>query len=499
MRPLLLWTATLLLAPVARAAVTLPYLIADRMVVQRGLPVHIWGKADPGEIVAVAFRGNQRRSTADALGRWSVHLPPGDAGGPFEMTVRGSTAHTLKDVLVGDVWVASGQSNMEWPMNRAADAGREIAAARHPQIRLVRAMHKTSEYPVDDLVGEMWRECSPETAANFSAVAYHFGRAIQQSKSVPVGLIQIAWGGTPIDGWTSLRAISADPALMPVFAEWDARMQEYALDRLRYHQAAKAWEQATAADRAQHKPVPPPPAKPVGPGSPWEPGVLYNAMVAPITPFAIRGVLWYQGEANGSNRRAPLYGRLFRALIQDWRRAWGIGDFPFLFVQLANYNSPDSDWPELREGQRQALSLRNTAMAVAIDVGTPEDIHPPDKKTIGTRLALAARAVAYGEPVEYSGPLPRQAAAHDGSAVVWFDHAEGLIARDGAVRGFELAGRNGKFIAAEARIDGNTVVVRSPEIARPVWVRYGWKDNPDASLYNAAGLPASPFRLEIPQ
>ena len=487
------------LASSAHAAVTLPYLIADHMVVQRGLPVHVWGKADPGEVVAVTFRGSERRSTTDSLGRWSVHLPPGDAGGPFEMTIRGAATHTLNDVLVGDVWVASGQSNMEWPMNRSADAAREIAGARHPRIRLVRAMHKTSEYPVEDLSGEMWRECSPQTVPDFSAVAYHFGRLIQQSAGVPIGLIQTAWGGTPIDAWTSLRAISSDPALMPVFAEWDARMQDYALDRLRYHQAAKAWEAATAAGRAQHKPVPPPPEKPIGPGSHWEPGVLYNAMVAPITRLPIRGVIWYQGEANSSNRRAPLYGRLLRAMIEDWRKAWGLGDFPFLYVQLANYNAPDSDWPEIREAQRQALALRNTAMAVTIDVGTPDNIHPPDKKTVGTRLALAARSLAYGEPIEYSGPLPRQAIAQDNSVVVSFDHAEGLTARDGAVRGFEVAGADRKFTAAEAHIDGSTVVLLTPVTERPHWVRYAWKDNPEASLYNAAGLPASPFRLEIGQ
>lgn len=467
------------------------------MVVQRGLPVHIWGKAEPGEAVTVAFRGAERRFVTDGLGRWSVHLPPGEAGGPFEMTIRGSNVHTLRDVLVGDVWVASGQSNMEWPMNLSADAAREIAAARHSRIRLVRAMHKTSQYPMEDLAGEMWRECTPESAANFSAVAYHFGRLIQQSAGVPVGLVQTAWGGTPIDGWTSLGAISGDPALMPVFAEWNARMQDYAAARLQYHRAAKDWEKATEADRKQRRKVPPPPERPTGPGGPWEPGSLYNAMVAPITPFAIRGVIWYQGEANSSTRRAPLYGRLFRTMIQDWRRAWGIGDFPFLFVQLANYHAPDSDWPEIREGQRQALALRNTAMAVTLDVGTPEDIHPRDKKTVGTRLSLAARALVYGEGVEHSGPVARQATRQDGAAVVWFDHAKGMTARGGGLRGFELAGEDREFAPAEARIEGSTVVARSGAVARPVWVRYAWKDNPECCLYNAAGLPAAPFRLEL--
>ena len=490
--------SALILAHTAPAAVSLPYLIASHMVVQRGMPVHIWGKAEPGEAVTVAFRGAGQSALTDALGRWSVWLPPGEAGGPFAMTVRGRNTLTLEDVLVGDVWVASGQSNMEWPLEWAADAGRQLAGARHPRIRLVRAMHKTSEYPVEDLVGEMWRECSPQSAADFSAVAYHFGRLIQEKTGVPVGLIQTAWGGTPIDGWTSLRAISQDPALMPVFAAWDSRMRAYALEQLRYRRSAKDWETATAADRALGKTVPPPPKKPEGPGGPWEPGVLYNAMVAPVTGLAIRGVIWYQGEANTAAARAPLYSRIFETMIQDWRSAWGIGDFPFLFVQLANYETPEGDWPEVREGQRQALRLRNTAMVVTIDVGTPDNIHPPDKQAVGARLSLAARALAYGEPVEYSGPLPRQATLENGALRIWFDHAEGLAARGEHLRGFEIAAADRKFAPAEAAIDGATVMVRVPQGASPEWVRYAWKNNPDASLFNGDGLPASPFRLRIP-
>jgi sialate O-acetylesterase len=482
------------LAFCARADVVLPYLIADHMVVQRGLPVHIWGMAEPGEAVSVAFRGAERRAAADALGRWSVSLPPGDAGGPFAMTIRGANTISLADVLVGDVWVASGQSNMEWPLARAANAQREIAAAKFPRIRLVRAMHKTSEYPARDLVGEMWRECTPETVANFSAVAYHFGTLLQERYAVPIGLIQTAWGGTPVDAWTSLGAISRDPALMPVFAEWNGLMEDHAIALLRYHRAAKDWEKDVPRLKAERKPLPPPPERPAGPAGPWKPGALFNGMVAPITPYAVRGVIWYQGEANGSGTRAPLYGRLFQAMIRDWRRAWGIGDFPFLYVQLANYDAPESAWPELREGQRQALALNDTAMAVTIDIGTPESIHPPDKKTVGLRLSLAARALAYGENIEYSGPLPRQVAAEGAALRVWFDHASGLAARGGAVRGFEVAGADGEFLPAEARIEGSAVVARNAAVEQPVYLRYAWEDNPECNLFNAAGLPASPFR-----
>lgn len=478
----------------ARADIRLPYLIADHMVVQRDCPVHIWGKAEPGEPVSVTFRETDAKSVADALGRWSVYLPPGDAGGPFTMTIRGANRLVLADILVGDVWIASGQSNMEWPIAWAGDAATEIAHAQNPRIRLVRAMHKVSAYPLDNLVGEMWRECTPESAQNFSAVAYHFGRLLESHLDIPIGLIQTAWGGTPLDAWTSLGAISQEPELMPVFAEWNHLMQQHAIALLQYDRAAKDWEVTAARAKAEGKTPPPVPEKPVGPGGPRTPGGLFNAMVAPITGYAIRGVIWYQGEANATVERAPVYARLFQAMIHDWRRAWGLGEFPFLFVQLANYNAPEAAWPELREAQRQALELRNTAMAVTIDIGTPENIHPPDKKTVGLRLSLAARALAYGEPIEYSGPLPRQVTPENDTLRVWFDHASGLTARGGGPRGFEIAGGNRKFVPAEARIEAGTVVVRSEAVERPAYVRYGWKDNPDCNLYNSAGLPASPFQ-----
>jgi sialate O-acetylesterase len=475
------------------AEIKLPYLIADHMVLQRDLPVHIWGKADPGEPVTATFRGASRTAITDALGRWSIYLPPGAAGGPFTLTLNHMT---LTDILVGDVWVASGQSNMEWPNAWAADPQAVIAAANHPRIRLVRAMHKVSDYPVENLVGEMWRECTPQSAEKFSAVAYHFGRLLQQKLDIPIGLIQTAWGGTPADAWTSLGAIAQDPALMPVFAEWNNLMQEHSLALLRYDRAAKDWEKLAAQLKVEHKPLPPAPEKPVGPGGPYTPGGLYNAMVAPITPMPIRGVIWYQGEANGSTTRAPVYGRLFQTLITSWRKAWGIGDFPFLYVQLANFNAPDSAWPELREGQRQALSLRNTAMAVTIDIGTPDNIHPPDKKTVGERLSLAARATVYGEPIEYSGPQLREVTTEPGVLRIWFDHADGLTARGGPPRTFEIAGPDRKYSPAEARIEGATIVVQSPSVPAPTYVRYAWRDNPDCNLFNSAVLPASPFRRE---
>jgi sialate O-acetylesterase len=309
---------------------------------------------------------------------------------------------------------------------------------------------------------------------------------LQESLGVPIGLVQIAWGGTPIDSWTSLRAITADAALMPVLAEWARMMEKHTAALLRYHREATEWK--PPADR---------PVKPVGPEGPWKPGSIFNAMIAPATRFPIRGVIWYQGESNTAPERAPLYARLFRTMIEDWRRAWGQGDFPFLFVQLAGYTAAEeSQWPELREAQRQALGVANTAMAVAIDLGEADNIHPKNKQEVGRRLSLAARAIAYGERVEHSGPLFRQATREGAALRLWFDHAEGLTAPGGRVKGFEIAGADREYVAAEARIEGATVVISSPEVATPVHARYGWTDYPDCNLYNAAGLPASPFRYE---
>ncbi len=485
------------LSAFAQAEVKLPNILAEHMVVQRGLPVHIWGAASPGETVSVAFRGESRTATADPLGRWSVYFSPGEAGGPFELAIKGTNTIEFKDVLAGDVWVGSGQSNMEWPLIRAANGKAEVAAAKFPRIRLFRAMHRVSDYPLTDIYGETWTDCNPETATNFSAVAYFFGRHLHEKLAVPVGLIQSAWGGTPADAWTSLSAISEDASLMPVFAEWARMTKNHAAALMRCDIQAKEWEAAAAKAKAEGAQAPRQPVRPNGPGGPWTPAGLYNAMIAPLTPFPIRGAIWYQGESNGSARRAPLYGRLFQTMIRDWRRAWGQGDFPFLFVQLASFKtSPDSAWPEVREGQLETLALRNTGMAVTIDIGDPDNIHPTNKQDVGLRLALAARAISHGEQIEHSGPIFRNAAAENTAMRVWFDHAAGLTGKGGALKGFEIAGTNRKYVPADARIEGATIVVSSPEVNAPAFVRYGWADNPDCNLFNGAGLPASPFRSE---
>jgi sialate O-acetylesterase len=479
----------------AQADVTLPALLADHMMIQRGLPVHVWGRAAEGETVTVTFRGNTRSTTADSIGLWSLYLPPGEAGGPFELTVKGNNRITLKDVLVGDIWVASGQSNMEFTVKEGMNALAEMAGADRPQIRLFHVKNKAAYHPLDDVAAELWTACTPESVSDFSAVAYFFGRHVHEKLGVPVGLIETSWGGTPAEAWTSLRALSQDASLMPVFAWWARMNDEAVTHQLQREKELSEWRRAVDQAKTQGKQPP---------GFPWEPNMenswmpagLYNAMIAPLTRLPIKGVIWYQGESNASLERASLYAHLFETMIQDWRRSWGQGDFPFLFVQLANFKTGrDARWPELRDAQRQTLALANTAMAVTTDIGNRDDIHPKNKQDVGLRLALAARAIAYGEKIEFSGPLFRQATLEGHSMRVWLDHVgRGLVAKGGELAGFEIAGADRKFVPAEAVIDGATVVVSSPSVSAPAYVRYGWSDDPHCNLYNVDGLPASPFR-----
>lgn len=497
-RSLLLAGLAIVFAFCANADVTLPHILADHMVIQRGQPVHIWGKASPNEAVTVSFRGASQSTNADALGRWSVSLAPGDAGGPFDLTVKGNNTIAFSDVLVGDVWVASGQSNMEFKLRQADNAAAEIAAAKYPKIRRMLTDNKVADYPMEDVTGQPWTDINPDNAGGASAAAYFFARHLQEKEGgIPIGIIESFWGGTPVDSWISLHGIASDPALMPIFAE-RARVEEaWPITEATYQKQLADWNAASAAAKANGTPVPAQPANPnVRPGGPYVPGGLYNAKIAPLTPFPIKGVIWYQGEnnANTNLNGVSIYARAFQGMIRDWRRAWGEGDFPFLFVQLANYKS-NSSWPDLREAQRQTLSLANTGMAVIIDIGNPDNIHPTNKQDVGLRLALAARAIAYGEKIEYSGPTFVHAAREGATLRAWFDHTTGgLKAKSGALKGFEIAAADRKFVAADARIEGASIVVSSSAVAAPVYMRYAWADNPDCNLYNGEGLPASPFK-----
>ena len=487
--------ALLMMMPEAGAQATLPKFMTDHMVLQRGVPIHVWGMAAPGETVKVLLEKDSAATVADALGRWSVNLPARTAGGPYSLTVRAKNTIELNDILVGDVWFASGQSNMEIPLkgfpNSAVikDADKEIANANYPQIRLLRIKKATSEYPLDDLKeGATWKLCTPDSASDFSAVAYFFGREIHEQEKVPIGLIDDTWGGTPAEAWTSMDALSHSPALGAV-------MQARALDM----DGESAVLLQAALDKeaiAAGKTVPKRTGDTV---VPFEPSALYNAMISPFLKLPIRGVIWYQGESNAMNSRAAAYGAVFETLIQDWRSKWHIPDLPFLYVQIASYSSGNG-WAIVRDGQRRALHLKNTGMAVAIDVGEEHQVHAAQKQPVGHRLALQALAISYGQTLVKDGPLFKQAIPAGREIKVTFDSAAGLHAKDGALGGFEVAGADGAFAPGEARIEGESVVVRSDKVASPMYVRYAWAGFPKvANLYNGADLPASPFTSEMPE
>lgn len=474
----------------ARADVSLPKVFSSHMVLQRDMPIHVWGFSAPDEKVTVDFHGSSASATADNLGRWSVYLPAQSAGGPFAMTVKAANTIQLDDILLGDLWIASGQSNMEMPLAGFSnaplkDSDKEIAAANHPEIRLLLVERDTSEYPLDDIkAAKGWSVCTPDTARNFSAAAYFFARDIQEHQHVPIGLVDSTWGGTPAEAWVSLGGIAADAGLMPVFAARADRMRDEAGEQRLDALVKQAKAEGKTPPKQGYHPNP----------MSYGPANLFNAMIAPFTPMPIRGVIWYQGETNSKLNTVGLYNRLFSTLIQDWRRQWRQGDFPFFFAQISAYQStPQENWGLLRDAQRRTLSLANTGMAVTSDVGNETNVHPSDKQTVGARLALLARNKVYGEKVTASGPLFRLAYPEGGAMHVWFDYAEGLTAHGGELQGFEIAGADGTFVPATAHIEGNSVVATTPSVTEPKYVRYAWPNFPPNNLYNGAGLPASTF------
>jgi sialate O-acetylesterase len=638
------------LAPTCRADVKLPALVGDNMVIQQGVKARVWGWADPGEKVTVSMGGKSESATTSADGRWEVGIGPFPAGGPHEMTISGKQQIVLNNILVGEVWVGSGQSNMEWPLQNAKNGAEEVSKANYPEIHLFTVSRTTALTPRDDVEGR-WVVCSPDTVGGFSAVAYFFGRELNQTLKVPVGLIHTSWGGTPAEAWTSKGALAADPALaryaeaadkaadsspeaMRAYraaqAEWEAKnllqdtgtkgdyersMPDFADSSWKTMRLPQLWESAgldidgavwfrktvdlpagwagkdlalnlgpvddydttyfngtkvgsigaespnpyqlprkytvpgsvvragrnviavrvfdhvgggglwgTAADMTLgpaggermplagewryevERGVPSrsvdystQPIAPAGAGNPNTPTVLYNAMLAPVTPYTIKGALWYQGEANAD--RARQYRTLLPAMIRDWRKAWGVGDFPFLIVQLANWQPrkpepSESGWAELREAQLMTLKEPATGLAVAIDIGETNDIHPRNKQDVGHRLAVWALAKTYDKKVEYSGPLYDSLKVDGNKIRIRFTHAGGLKMKGDKVESVAIAGADRKFVWADAKIEGDTLVVWSDKVPNPVAVRYAWADNPLANLYNGADLPASPFRTD---
>ncbi len=490
----------LLAAMAASAELKLPSVFGDHMVLQQKSKVPVWGWADPGDEVTVAFNGQTRRATTDASGEWSVELKSMKHGGPFEMTVSADgESKVFKDVLIGEVWICSGQSNMQWTVAMAGNPEKEIADGNHPGIRLFQVERVTAETPQADCKAT-WTACNSETIKDFSAVAYFFGRTVHQELDIPVGLIHTSWGGTPSEAWTSRAKLEATPLAKPILERWDAMVADYPAARPVFDKAIGEWNEAARKAKEAGQPEPAnKPQAPLAPDNPHRPASLYNAMIAPLVPYAFQGAIWYQGETNAG--RAYQYREIFPAMITDWRETWEAKKHPFLFVQLANFmarkDEPgDSAWAELREAQLMTLRLKDTGMAVIIDIGEAEDIHPKNKQDVGRRLGLAALAGTYKKKIEFSGPMYKSMKAKDNEIRVSFTHASGLEARGGALKGFAVAGEDKKFVWADARIEKNTVVVSASGVTIPVAVRYGWADNPDATLYNAAGLPASPFRTD---
>ena len=495
---------SLLASGAARADVKLPNAISDHMVLQQGIGCKIWGSADPGEKVTVKLVSAQAQATADAKGKWLVTLPAMPASAEAKtMTVAGNPGTpvlTINDILVGEVWVCSGQSNMEFGTSGALSARDEIAKADLPAIRLlnISAGKVVTEAPAEDTKAT-WAVCSPQTVERFSAVGFFFGRELNQKLNVPVGLINASWGGSPVEQWIPMSAYMSDPALGEFPPRIESDRAALPARRAEYPKQLEAWTATTQKMITTRPSLTTQPRQ--LPGKPYPPqppetrlGGMYNGNIAPIINYGIKGVIWYQGESNATNPMG--YRRSFPAMIRAWRQAWGQGDIPFLWVQLANYISTNGDWPALREAQTLTLSLPNTAMALAIDVGDARNIHPKDKQTVAHRLALGAQAIAYGKKnLAYASPMfDSMKIEGDQIRLSFKNTAGGLLAKGDKLKGFAVAGPDGKYAGADATIDGDTVLVRSGSIAQPAMVRYGWADNPDCNLYNQDGLPAVPFR-----
>ena len=522
-----------------QADVKLPAIFGDHMVLQQEAALPVWGTADPGEKVTVTVGAESATATTDASGRWLVKLkalPSGSA--PVTMAVEGKNKLTFSDVLVGDVWVCSGQSNMEYQLLAAHNASTELPKASDPQLRLFHVTRKTSLQPETDVTGS-WQVCTTDTAKTFSAVGFFFGRELRTALNRPIGLIESAWSGTEAQAWTSISALQKEPSLKAYVDKYNMNLANYpkaladaparnvaykaAVDAWHrdvnpsWQAAIKDWNEAVTRAKAAGQPEPPKPqpSKPIPPapddptGGPHGPSNLFNGMIAPVIPYAIKGVTWYQGESNAN--QAMEYRTLFPLMITDWRQRWGLGDFPFLFVQLACF-SPGQNWALLRESQLKTLALPDTGMASAVDIGDPTFIHPQDKLDVGLRLALAARHIAYGQNTVFSGPIYDSMKVEGGAIRISFTQAGGGLVVGHApwipvsvqknpvstteLESFTIAGADKKWVPAQARIDGNSVVVSSADVTQPVAVRYGWANAPRCNLYNKEMLPASPFRTD---
>jgi sialate O-acetylesterase len=530
--------------------IALSNVFGDHMVIQRDTKVPVWGTGSPGGKVTVQFAGQSKTAVVEATGRWRLDIGPYSASSePRDILVNsGDNTLRITDVLVGEVWLASGQSNMGSPVNSLTDAADVLKKAQDQELRFFMVTRKTASEPQSDLKGK-WEISSPEAAKNFSAVAYFFASEIRKNQKCPVAVLQAPWGGTSIETWISLEGLKMNPPEAKMLQQWDKAVEQYLKIKENpqfvadYEKDLKLWqlEVAPAYNTAmkeynkaisEGKPVnkrpqpsrpepnnPDPMGMPSPSRRPGTPTVNFNGMIAPLVPFAIRGLIWYQGENNGS---AGLeYRTLMPRLIEDWRNQWkqpgAAKNFPFLYVQLPSCgidSEPvaEKGWPFLREAQLMALRVTKTGMAVTIDIGDPKNVHPADKIDVGQRLALIARKVAYGENIVASGPIYKGFVVKQGGKVEirfsetgsgltigqspWYAPGVEPFPKDKLI-GFFIAGNDKKWVEANARIEGQNVIVSSPEVPVPVAVRYGWASSPRCNLYNMEGLPASPFRTDV--
>ncbi len=519
LRVLLGASAALLLTPaLGRAELRLPALFTDHMVLQQQAPNRMWGWASPGQRVEVTIvpQGNAAgpasdgattvAATADAQGRWSVALRPLPAGGPYTIDVAAPGARRqIRDVLVGEVWLCSGQSNMQWSVQQSKDAELEIPAANFPQIRLITVPQYGTQQPQDDFDGR-WQRCTPETVADFSAVGYYFGRMLHEHLGVPIGLIDNAWGGSSCEAWIPRDVLAADARYQPLLDRWADMEKNAALQQQveQFEQQLAAWRAAARQALESGKQPPPRPSQPRNAlTGQHRPGNLYHGVLQPVIGYGMRGAIWYQGESNAG--RAYQYRHMFPLMIRTWREAWGLGDFPFYWVQLADFKAQqpqpqESDWAELREAQTMTLdALPNTGQAVIIDLGEGNDIHPRNKQDVARRLARIALARDYGRAIAWQSPRYKSMQRVENKIVITLEGTDGgLRAYDAAaVQGFAIAGADRKFVWAQARIVApDKVEVFSDEVPDPVAVRYAWADNPACNLVTRAGLPVTPFRTD---
>lgn len=477
----------------------LPAIFSDHMVLQRDLPLPLWGSAPAGQMVTASIAGKSASSAADEDGKWRIELPPLPAGGPFKLDVSAGISLSYSDVLVGEVWLCAGQSNMDFTLASTAkrsyagvaNSADEIAAANHPQLRMFTAEWTMHEAAQRDVVGE-WSVCTPESAGDFSAVAYYFGLSIQEKLAVPVGLVNCSYGASTIEAWIRQESLAAHPQFKGLLDEFSKKrlvFRDNPRISLEHAKALAEWTRRRA------------PRNPDPVQDQHNPFVLHNGMIAPIAPYGLRGAIWYQGESNLNTR--GLYPDLQQALIADWRALWNSPALPFYYVQLAAYKAPsaepsDGQLPEMREAQAKALAIPNTGMAVTLDIGEEKDIHPRNKRDVGQRLARLALNGTYQMPVIACGPLFREASIEQDRIRIHFDHVSGgLVAKDSSLKQFAIAAADRKFVWADAIIEGDCVVVSHSEIKQPAFVRYAWADNPaGANLYNSENLPAAPFRTD---